>query len=69
MDVAVDIRKTQKLTKYVSILSAKNNKQLFIPRGFAHGFLVISDFAVFQYKVDNIYSLILTLELDGMIQL
>ncbi len=58
LDVAVDIRKNSKTYgKYVSeILSAKNNKQLFIPRGFAHGFLVISDFAVFQYKVDNIYS-------------
>lgn len=37
-------------------LSGENNKQLFIPRGFAHGFLVLSDTATFAYKVDNVYA-------------
>ena len=37
-------------------LSEENNRQLFIPRGFAHGFLVLSDEAVFTYKVDNVYA-------------
>jgi dTDP-4-dehydrorhamnose 3,5-epimerase len=43
--------------KYEAIeFSAENKKQLFIPRGFAHGFLVLSDFATFSYKVDNYYA-------------
>ena len=58
LDVAVDIRKSSPtLGKYVAVeLSDENNRQLFIPRGFAHGFLVLSDEAVFTYKVDNVYA-------------
>ena len=55
LDVAVDLRKNS-LTygKWESIvLSGKNKKQLFIPKGFAHGFVVLSEKAVFSYKVDN----------------
>ena len=54
-DVAVDIRKeSNTYLKYVSvILSDKNMKQLYIPRGFAHGFLVLSEKAVVCYKIDN----------------
>lgn len=58
LDVAVDLRQTS-LTfgKYVSIeLSEDNKRQFFIPRGFAHGFLVLSDEAIFTYKVDNAYA-------------
>lgn len=58
LDVAVDLRKNS-LTygKWESIvLSGKNKKQLFIPKGFAHGFVVLSEKAVFSYKVDNPYS-------------
>ena len=57
LDVAVDIRKSSPtFGKYVAVeLSEENNRQLFIPRGFAHGFLVLSDEAVFTYKVDNVY--------------
>ena len=56
-DVAVDLRKGSKTYgKYVGvILSAENNKQLMIPRGFAHGFLVLSDSAIFAYKCDDFY--------------
>jgi dTDP-4-dehydrorhamnose 3,5-epimerase len=58
MDVAVDIRKgSQTYGKHVSVkLSGQNKRQLFIPRGFAHGFSVLSENAVFAYKVDNIYA-------------
>lgn len=58
LDVAVDIRKSSPtFGKYVAVeLSSDNKRQLFIPRGFAHGFLVLSDEAVFTYKVDNIYA-------------
>ena len=58
MDVAVDIRKNSPtFGKYIMVeLSEANKRQLFIPRGFAHGFLVLSDEAVFTYKVDNIYA-------------
>jgi dTDP-4-dehydrorhamnose 3,5-epimerase len=58
MDVAVDIRKgSPTYGKHVAIeLSGENKRQLFVPRGFAHGFSVLSDTAVFAYKVDNIYA-------------
>ena len=58
LDVAVDLRRdSPTLGKYVMVeLSEENKKQLFIPRGFAHGFLVLSDEAVFTYKVDNVYA-------------
>ena len=57
-DVAVDIRKdSPTFGQYFAIeLSAENNTQFFIPRGFAHGFLVLSETATFLYKVDNGYS-------------
>ena len=57
-DVVVDLRKnSETYGKHLSfILSSKNKKQLLIPPGFAHGFLVLSDFAIFSYKVDNKYS-------------
>lgn len=58
LDIAVDIRKkSPTFGQYVSVeLSGENKKQLFIPRGFAHGFLVLSETATFAYKVDNYYS-------------
>lgn len=58
LDVAVDIRKSSpSFGKYVMVeLSEDNKKQFFIPRGFAHGFLVLSDEAIFTYKVDNKYA-------------
>ena len=58
VDVAVDLRQASPtFGKYVMVeLSAENKRQLFIPRGFAHGFQVLSDTAVFTYKVDNIYA-------------
>ncbi|HWD87899.1 MAG TPA: dTDP-4-dehydrorhamnose 3,5-epimerase [Mucilaginibacter sp.] len=57
LDVAVDMRKASKTYKqHFSIrLSDQNNLQLFIPRGFLHGFVVLSDEAIFQYKCDNYY--------------
>lgn len=57
-DIVVDLRRdSETYGKYYSvILSAENRKQLFVPRGFAHGFLVLSDTAVFSYKVDNYYN-------------
>lgn len=57
LDVAVDIRKSSPtFGKYVAVeLSEENKRQFFIPRGFAHGFLVLSDDAIFCYKVDNVY--------------
>ena len=57
LDVAVDIRKgSPTYGKYVScLLTEENHRQFFIPRGFAHGFAVLSDTAVFQYKCDNYY--------------
>jgi dTDP-4-dehydrorhamnose 3,5-epimerase len=58
MDVAVDIRKgSPTYGKHVAVeLSGENKRQLFVPRGFAHGFAVLSDSAVFAYKVDNTYA-------------
>ena len=58
LDVAVDIRKdSPTFGKHVMAeLSDENKHQLFIPRGFAHGFLVLSDEAIFTYKVDNVYA-------------
>ena len=58
LDIAVDIRKgSPTFGQHVSVeLSGDNKKQLFIPRGFAHGFVVLSDTATFAYKVDNYYS-------------
>ena len=57
LDVAVDIRKDSKtFGKYVAVeLSAENQRQLFIPRHFLHGFSVLSETAVFAYKCDNLY--------------
>lgn len=58
IDVAVDIRKgSPTFGKHVAVeLSAENKRQLFVPRGFAHAFVVTSESAVFAYKVDNYYS-------------
>ena len=58
MDVAVDIRhNSPTFGKYVSIeLSDENNLQLLIPKGFAHGFEVLSEYAIFHYKCSNFYS-------------
>jgi dTDP-4-dehydrorhamnose 3,5-epimerase len=57
-DIAVDIRKeSPTFGQYLAVeLSEENKRQFFIPRGFAHGFLVLSETAVFSYKVDNKYS-------------
>ena len=57
-DVAVDIRKNSPtFGQYLGVeLSAENKRQFFIPRGFAHGFIVLSETAAFAYKVDNVYS-------------
>ncbi len=58
IDVAVDLRKSSPtFGKHVMVeLSDENKRQFFIPRGFAHGFLVLSDEAIFTYKVDNVYA-------------
>lgn len=58
LDVAVDLRKdSATYGKHVMVeLSEDNKRQFFIPRGFAHGFLVLSDEAIFTYKVDNVYA-------------
>ena len=58
LDIAVDIRKdSPTFGQHVSIeLSEESKKQLFIPRGFAHGFIVLSDTAIFSYKCDNFYN-------------
>lgn len=59
LDVVVDIRKgSPYFGKHASVvLDSETKKQLFVPRGFAHGFVVLSEDAVFAYKVDNFYSL------------
>ncbi len=58
LDVAVDIRRgSPTFGEHVSVeLSGENKRQFFIPRGFAHGFAVLSEEAVFQYKCDNFYA-------------
>ncbi len=58
LDVAVDIRKgSPTFGKHVSVeLTGDNHRQFFIPRGFAHGFVVLSEEAIFQYKCDNLYA-------------
>ena len=58
LDVAVDIRKgSPTYGQHVAVeLTEKNHRQFFVPRGFAHGFAVLSETAVFQYKCDNFYA-------------
>jgi dTDP-4-dehydrorhamnose 3,5-epimerase len=58
LDVAVDLRPASKTfgQHYAIELSGENKKQFFIPRGFAHGFVVLSDEALLQYKCDNFYN-------------
>ena len=58
LDVAVDIRKgSPSFGKHVAVeLTEENKRQFFIPRGFAHGFVVLSETVVFQYKCDNYYA-------------
>lgn len=58
LDVAVDIRRgSPTFGKHVAVeLTAENKRQFFVPRGFAHGFSVLSEDAVFQYKCDNLYA-------------
>ena len=58
LDVAVDIRKSSStFGHYVAVeLTGDNKHQLFVPHGFAHGFIVLSDNATFAYKVDNYYA-------------
>ena len=58
LDVAVDIRKgSPTFGKHVAVeLTGDNHRQFFIPRGFAHGFVVLSEEALFQYKCDNLYA-------------
>lgn len=59
LDVAVDIRQgSPTFAQHIAVeLSGDNKKQMYIPCGFAHGFLVLSEYAIFAYKVDNYYSL------------
>ena len=58
LDVAVDLRPASKTygQHYKTILSGENHKQMYVPRGFAHGYLVLSETAIFCYKCDNYYS-------------
>ncbi|MDG1660882.1 MAG: dTDP-4-dehydrorhamnose 3,5-epimerase [Winogradskyella sp.] len=58
LDVAVDLRKdSTTFGQYVSVkLSGENKKQFYVPRGFAHGFVVLSETAIFSYKCDNFYN-------------
>lgn len=57
LDVCVDLRKNSKtfLQHFSVILSEENKTQLFVPRGFAHGFVVLEDYTIFNYKCDNYY--------------
>ncbi len=67
LDVAVDIRRGSPTygQHVVTVLSEENHRQFFVPRGFAHGFAVLSEEAVFQYKCDNFYAP----QVEGGIQL
>ena len=58
IDVAVDLRSdSDSFLKHIAVeLSAENKKQLFVPRGFAHGYIVLSETALFNYKCDNVYN-------------
>lgn len=58
IDIVVDLRKNSStFGEYLSVeLTGKNKKQLYIPRGFAHGFIVLSETALFSYKCDNFYN-------------
>ena len=58
LDVAVDLRiRSKTYGQHIVVeLSCENKRQLFVPRGFAHGFLVLSENAIFSYKVDNVYA-------------
>ena len=58
LDIVVDLRRNSKTYgNHVTVeLSEENKKQLFVPRGFAHGFVTLSEEAIFSYKVDNIYA-------------
>ena len=58
LDIAVDLRQDSKtFGEHVSVeISEENKKQLFVPRGFAHGFIVLSNTAIFSYKCDNYYN-------------
>jgi dTDP-4-dehydrorhamnose 3,5-epimerase len=58
LDIAVDIRDgSETYGEHITVeLSGENKKQVFIPRGFAHGFVVLSESAIFAYKVDNSYA-------------
>ncbi|WP_452603004.1 dTDP-4-dehydrorhamnose 3,5-epimerase [Pontimicrobium sp. MEBiC06410] len=58
LDVAVDLRKNSKTySEYISVeLTEDNKRQLFVPKGFAHGFVVLSDTAIFSYKCDGFYN-------------
>ena len=58
IDVAVDIRKNSpSFGKFIAVeLNSENKRQLLVPRGFAHGFVVLEDDSIFAYKVDNFYS-------------
>ena len=58
LDVALDIRKNSKTYGHFEtiVLSCENKEQLFVPRGFAHGFIVLSESAIISYKVDNYYN-------------
>ena len=58
LDVVVDLRKESPTYGQFEkiLLSSDNKKQFFVPRGFAHGFVVLSELAIFSYKVDNVYA-------------
>ena len=58
LDVALDLRKMSKTYGHfeTTVLSSENKEQLFVPKGFAHGFIVLSETAIFSYKVDNYYN-------------